>query len=499
MRDFLLRWLPGHGTPASVTWPMTKLGKALQGIFGYELPTEAYVAATRLDAKRLTVLDSILRAMWDGSIGHNRTDARAAVASLSKAENVPLALFVAGCDGNGFMREAALQAMPADAGTAALSLALLRADDRVPQVRAAALTLLAEIFKSEDARFIFERLDLVFALRARQRFGEGAWQAVETKLLDFRGAGDRWNAARNPSHVIRRFAWDLMARADADVIDTRLLDAVHDPHPAIAHWALERARTVAAWRDVADAAARHPQASVRAESLRLRMLRDGDAAIPDIEPALFDRAQTVRLAASFLLRGKVDAIARWRTAADANDEPARAIGIAALADLALPDDRERFRRATSHPRGSVRAHALVALARVDRDEVGSRLLNAFADPSPRVARTAFRLARKVGLHVEPSTIDACFARADGPARARVVANADLAGKWESVALLLSWLAQGPSPSIQHALRERVAALNQGHAPLTAEMRARIARTLDGKALPEPVRREVEFALRTSAS
>ncbi|UHQ18180.1 hypothetical protein LVB87_08030 [Lysobacter sp. KIS68-7] len=463
--------------------------------------TEYAEVIAGLNGRRLLQLDS---ALWLGS--YEAAEAKAVILQLADAPDRAVTLFVAGCDSSGYAREAAVRAMCAYPGPVALSLALLRADDHVPQVRDAALVLLASVLHEIPARALFDRLDLVFALRARSNFDAYAWPTMHQILLDARSSDDRWAAARNGTQEVRRCAWRLMAQADTEVIDARLADAVRDPDFSTALWALDRAKGIDDWRAVADAAAAHPHASVRAEALRLRVARDGDAALPQVEVALFDRAQTVRLAASYLTRGRVDAIARWRAAADGTEERARVVGLCALAELALPDDRTRMLDALADSRPLVRAGALSALVRSNTGEVAPHVLAAIADPSPRVARVAFRLARKRYVRIPAELLDKRFKESlAAAARARVVANVDLAGKWEALMLLLAWCADASgddSLMLRDALGHWLQSDASAQSPIPAGMLAPLKEAIERARIAWPQWRAWEvlaFALRTSYS
>lgn len=403
---------------------------------GVLLRDGAEAALRRLDATHLLQLDEAFRR--DAWIFNARSPSQAD-AFLAKPVPADLRLVFllgAACHYNGYLREAAVRALRASPGRVALAVALLRCDDWVPQVRTEGDRLLEATIAAGEGAHLFDFLDLVASLAARQRFKASAAALVDRVLLAREHAEDRLRASESHAWRTRFAAYRLMAKADLDALDDRCLAAAADPHPAIAHWAMETAAT----RDVLFAALRNPMPSVRASALQRLVRANPDAARGAVEARLLDRAHRVRGTAGYLWRSvyagnPADA---WRRVVDAGIEPQRGGALMSLIEVATQDDTTRIAGGLDHPLADVRRATLRAMWHIDPVAMAPRVIEALGDPASHVAHAAGTIVRSAGLHVPIDGLRQRFAAGDAAAQARAFEQTRLLSPWQALALLMAW-------------------------------------------------------------
>src|SRR3569623_3415453 len=247
--------------------------------------------------------------------------------------------FVAACDADGFVRERALQAFLECPGKLALPVALIRCDDWVDAVRAAALRLLRHVLEIGEAG-PFAHLDMLLLLRRRQRFAQETWSALlEPFLLDGSRGQARWDATRSKSSRVRLLAYSLIQRAEPQRLHGACLQALEDPDPLVARWGLATGSEnadLAQLTELVQRGSTHPRASLRTQALRLRAALGLPGTREAMQAALFDVSRTARGAAVHFLRNdaSVDPVQLWRDAVSAGDSKRTRVALDALAPVA---------------------------------------------------------------------------------------------------------------------------------------------------------------------
>ncbi|PAT40702.1 hypothetical protein CK623_04885 [Vandammella animalimorsus] len=333
------------------------------------------------------------------------------------------------CHPDGRVRERALQRItPGHADAAIWQAVLLRLNDWVPQVRAAAWQALQRLLPQLDFDTALQALPALQALERGQRAHHGDALELVRQCMQ-RNLQGMDAAQRQPLHVLVRRG----APAQAVFCFDALLDwALHAPgaqalaqvlasglaarQPAITRRAVQwvhKLPSAELRQSLYEQALRTPHirtrlSALRALSLTLRAAH-GSAAAPSpgsgqplwpnwLQAALHDASPSVRYLAIQLCGGPSEDLLAHATATlhrpDATPRQ-RAAALGLLADLALPQGRPLALAALDDSAPVVRRAAYAAAYRLQAQAVDALTLRALQDP----ARAVFRVAR---LHAERS-------------------------------------------------------------------------------------------------
>lgn len=455
MLRFLHRWF-GNGIQAGRTGPVPRpvkpwssLSEEADSWVEAVLPRSslgesvrkgtAWQALNRLDGRRLLMIESEFRdADWDRDPVRIRR-VLAAASTVTEPDQAAAYRFAAACFADGFVRQDALREMTQPTRLD-LAAAMIRTQDWVPQVRAAANDALLEMLWSPDPELLFGLFDLHLLLQRRERGGDGSWQEV----FDSRLAGEdfvalRWKLISSEDANVRKAAFALVLRADPQSRLDALQRAVGDRACWIVMWALSEARAagdLGRRADLLAAASHHRHPAVRAQALREREELQPDPA--RLQQALLDRSRPVRNAAAYLLKTKYgqSALPTWRIVVDGGSSAEFLIAASALAEHAQAPDASRLGDLLMHPSARLRSMAIHALARLGGDDLAIQLDRALGDPSPRVLREVAR-GYSVGNQVlTPERLSRVFEAATALShRVALLQAARVLGKWHELAFL----------------------------------------------------------------
>lgn len=398
-------------------------------------------------------------------------------------------LFCAGCHADGHLRERALRLARERPRRLATALALIRCDDWVRQVRETAVETLRLQIETDPA-MVFANVDLLLALRGRQRFDAGVWRTlIEPALLAPEQQAKRWALLEHGHGRARMFACTLILRADPDRIAQLALRAVCDRDPVIARWALRDLPSPADFQQGKDGfhedmlahALRHPSASVRAQALRLRGGRPDPAYAALVRDALLDASASVRAVAIHAARQlDIDAHAIFREALDRGESPQNRHALQALGDCADADDLDRLRPWLHHPAGESRCAALRGALRAGIDDPAGVLRDALTSPSGKVVSLALKLGATVPSFMTRETLAAAFAAARSDAgRKRLLEATHRIDRWSALDCLLDCLAHAAhNDDVQTALRAWANETGNRFAPLSAARRQSLLARID---------------------
>ena len=355
-------------------------------------------------------------------------------------------LFFHSCTRNGHERERALRRLRWFNVRLTCAAALIRANDWVPQVRRIAHDHVIAIAKTAQAAQFLGMLDLVLALRRRHRFEE-SWQIVEGALVEQRWRAQRAAALSTTDARTRRFAFELVLRADSDTSQSALVAAVGDPSPVIACWAIAAARrsfTGDPLQTILRGALASRLGRVRADALRCYAAAGFSDTADVLHAALFDAAHSPRNVAAFEVQRTLNEspLPLWRAAFDRGAHVA-AIA-AALAEHGDATDQERLRSQLSHRRSRIRALALRGLWRTGAPDAAQHLDAALLDSSAQYAGAAIDIYAHSSEKPDRASLATALARATSPGlRHRLIIAARLLGKWEALGFLLELHLNGP--------------------------------------------------------
>lgn len=414
------------------------------------------------------------------------------------------ALFLAGSDGNGHTREAALQRMRSVPSHLTLSCALLRCNDWVAEVRAVAQDVVMSLLGQCAVQHVLKAWPIAVRLRDAQRV-DRAW--LEGTL--FAGLSSPSNRAvlegllGHPDARTRRVAHVVALRSHPDRAALRA-HAILDSDPHVSHLALADLLQHGEPAEIETQCALALSApSSRVRSAALRALAEREVADLDayIEAAAFDRSRGVRRLAAWLLqqRQATPAIAlwrdelthrrrgRWREALEALADHAEAKDVPALRTL-LPQVSPRHQR--SCLRGWVRAEGGAGLALLrEALEMRGRTVNAL------LASATVLWAAELDA---PRLLAFCH---DGPspvAQAGLLAQLTKLPLWQHLDLLLDAVPQREDERAWHLrLVQDWLRVSGQYSPLGAARRQALVSRLEQRrhALPEATATRVLAAVR----
>jgi hypothetical protein len=414
------------------------------------------------------------------------------------------ALFLAGSDGNGHTREAALRLMRAVPSHLTLSCALLRCNDWVAEVRAVAQDVVMSLLGQCAVQHVLKAWPIAVRLRDAQRVDrtwlEGtlfAWLSSPSHSAVLEGL------LGHPDARTRLAAYVVALRSHPDRAVLRGY-ALRDSDPHVSHLALAdllqhgEPGEIEAQCVLALSA---PSSRVRSAALRALVEREVAGLDAYIETAAFDRSRGVRRLAAWLLqqRQATPAIAlwrdelthgrrgRWREALEALADHAEAEDVLALRAL-LPQVSPRHQR--SCLRGWVRAEGGVGLALLrEALEVPGRTVQALLASASALWAAELDPARLLAFcHDGPSPV----------AQAGLLAQLTKLPLWQHLDLLLDAVPQREDERAWHLrLVQDWLRVSGQYSPLgTSRRQALVSRLEEGRhALPHAVASEVLAAVR----
>jgi hypothetical protein len=333
-------------------------------------------------------------------------------------------------------------------GQLAVAAALIRCDDWVPKVQAAAFALLDHMLSPSAGAAIFRYLELLERLRHRRRVSGELWSTkIRPLLLAPEARDERWSATQNVSVSTRKFAYEIVAEAEPQDVLHCLQRAVADPHPIMAAWALSQVPKIEsadARRTVLKLALVHRYASIRRIALRDYCAEGGPAVKDTLHEMLFDPSRGPRRTAAFELDHlfQEPAIQFWREAIGNNHGRRVTTAILAICEFGQKSDAIVLARQAEHRFAIVRASVLRALWRLDVEDIEARLARALRDQSNSVVRTASNIYCRGVISLDEPTLTSALSGASDHTKAALMSAAHLLGKWEALAFLLRQCAEG---------------------------------------------------------
>lgn len=296
---------------------------------------------------------------------------------------------------NGHVREEAVKELVALGGPDALALLLVRVNDWVPEVRAAAAAGLGQFVKPENAALLVDILpDLEHLRRCRRANHVPLLERVEALLARPECAAALAQGLLSADSRIRRYCF-LIRCAASDTWDESLWLYAFCTSDVVVHRRLEqylaksRCLSLALLRRLLG----HRYAPLRRLALERLVEQYPDQAAEEVEAHLFDRSSNVRRASQRLhaSQGHDPAVPYRRVLAqpDATGCPTRyaLIGLSELGDSGDWDLLVSYFRS---PESAQRLCALAGLCRLDAERAREFLLEALVDESPSVVRAAQR-------------------------------------------------------------------------------------------------------------
>jgi HEAT repeat protein len=294
---------------------------------------------------------------------------------------------------NGFIREEAVVELADLGGPEALALLLVRVNDWVPEVRAAAAAGLNQFVTVENAALWVEALPALQRLHDCRRANHAPLrQRVEILLARPECAPVLAQGLLSADSRIRRYSFLILCTA-SDTWDESLWTYAFYTSDVVVHRRFEQYLAKSSCLSLAliRRLLGHRNAPLRRLALECLVEQYPDQGEREIEAHLFDRSSIVRRAAQRLhaSQGHDPAMHYRRVLAqrDAKGRPIRYAlnGLSELGDLGDWDLLVVYFRS---PESTVRLCALGGLCRLDAERAREFLLEALVDESPSVVRAA---------------------------------------------------------------------------------------------------------------
>ncbi len=386
---------------------------------------------------------------------------------------------------NGFIREEAVVELAELGGPDALALLLVRVNDWVPQVRAAAAAGLNQFVTVENAALWVEALPALRRLRDCRRTNHAPLlQRVEALLARPECAPELAKGLLAADSRIRRYCFLIRCSA-ADAWDESLLAYAFHTSDVVVHRRFAQylvqcgPPSLPLFRRLLG----HPYAPLRRLALERLAGQYPDQSSGELAARLFDRSSIVRRAAQWLHSSCGDDPAvPYRHVLEQGESTGRSaryalIGLSELGDIGDWDLLVSYFRS---PESALRLCALAGLCRLDAERAREFLLEALVDESPSVVRAAQRrLSRhRIRPVLEELEMIAEIAQ-DALSLEAALAIARRLNKWDELLFLLVVLheqgeTRAPLRGLAYAqFAQWLRRLNRSFSRLTDEQRNRI--------------------------
>ena len=372
------------------------------------------------------------------------------IANFRSRPKAWVVMAVAASHRSGYVREAAVRGLARTGDGRAVPYLLLRLNDWVKQVRAAAREAIEVFFQPALASDVIAALPVVWALARRTRADH---EDLINRVFAFLRSPACLAAVRAGcgalDREIRRDCFQILLRArgvqDAGEAQAVFSAALADRDPAVRLWAArDLARALPApW---AEALARHALAdrSVQVRRAALAVVAptlSDDEARPLLESALLDTHTTARWQARVLVlaRGPFDFAGFYRRVLSSANQPALVRGaLLGLGESGTAEDVARVVPFLSADRLRVRCAALHARADLEPLASTEAYLAALRSVEPGLSREARRALEPRLDHVPVEILHALVIDHPLPAHTRrnALSLANGKSKWERLPVLL---------------------------------------------------------------
>lgn len=344
---------------------------------------------------------------------------------------------------DGYVREAAVRRLATLSDEAELRYLLLRLNDWVPQVRAAAraavlgrtrdayVSAFARNFALVDRAIRTQRDDLSSVVEPLT--GLMANEPGQTAMLAAMASGSRSTARAAVQFLVHRVP-SALARVVAA--------GVNAADPTIRGWVtplVMRALPSTEALPTLQRLASDSSPVVRRDALDALARGYPDDAQRSLERAVLDVSASVRETARFLLRPRqLDLLAMYRAAMSESATPRRlASAIAGLAEVGSAADAHEVAPYLSHPKASVRRAAVKAVMRLAGEAFVERVMTILNDPSGAVSAASRDALRRHAATLGRSSLSEIMTTSPHPhARRNAVRLLSALPKWQSITALL---------------------------------------------------------------
>lgn len=341
----------------------------------------------------------------------------------------------------GYVREAAVNRLAQITDGSELPFLLLRLNDWVTNVRDAAYAAIRSRLTPNYAPRFIGNLALVSGLEQATRSDhkqlvQTIYQLLQTAecramLIESLRSEDRW---------IKRASFKLAWNSNEPDLPEILRMALDEKDTVVRMWAAKRvgsAFTGAVLDYFREVMKRNKFMPIRREALRILARQDSPELLAELQTALLDTHASMRGEARYHLRqlNKIDLAAFYRDHLSAGEDLYSVIS--GLGETGARSDDHLIAPYTSHHSGKIRAAAIRALAKLNRNADVEIFITALEDEVPHVSYQALRVLAEKASVINADRIWELFRSA---AHAHVKRNAlsliARLSKWDSIPYLV---------------------------------------------------------------
>jgi len=348
-------------------------------------------------------------------------------------------LGLASLNSSGYVREAAVKQLAATGSSAALPYVLLRLPDWVKQVRSAAQEALDTLLGPESAADIIKYYPIIEHLQRVERVDLSSVRKRTTDILLSSGGRPAVLAALDSSDgKQRRFVYRLLEPHLEEMPDV-LDKSIGDASVAVRIWALRNAMRGNHEKIVARLRSFVSDRDSRVRTMALRVVAQGywDEFETELRNAMFDIGGNVRWAAAYYLRknGETDLAGVCRRKLAESDIPPPGL-LLGLSETGTPEDFELVEPYAKHARTKLRAAAISALGRLDKEKAAPYALQGLRDNSGKVRRAATAVLGKCAPGTHLSEIREVIREGSPKVKTSALQLLAGAGRWNVLADIL---------------------------------------------------------------
>lgn len=344
---------------------------------------------------------------------------------------------------NGYVREAAITKLSLVTTGAELPFLILRLNDWVSNVRAAAYKAVRSRIKLEYCRPLIESQPLISRL---EYAGRADHKEIVNRIHQLLHSDECRTALleslKSKDRYIRRASFTLAMDSTKPDLEHVVTLALNDEDTMIRRWAAQKVassfdgETLGVFVRLMK---RNRFMPVRREALRIVIKSDPDHAIEELQNAMLDSHQSMREESRYLLQRiqPIDVAALYRQHLVTAQDTTLPSAISGLGETGRAEDDEWIVPYATHPSSKIRSTAIRALTKLNRRAHVGIFLNALKDEVPRVSRQAQNALAKKGSWLNPAPVWEIFKSASQVhVKRNAISVIEQLSKWESITLLI---------------------------------------------------------------
>lgn len=408
---------------------------------------------------------------------------------------------------NGYVREAAINRLASSVTGAELPFLILRLNDWVSNVRAAAYQVILSRLNPEYCQRFIDN----FALLSRV---EKAGRADHTQIIQAINEHLKSDQCRtvllesltSSDRFIRRACFRLALDSTSLDLQQVVMLALDDEDTVIRYWGAQKISSfsdAAMYEEFLAGMKRDRFMPVRREALRIAVKQDSPHVAEELHTALLDSHKSMREEARYQLKSiqPMDVAAFYREQLTREGGPNLYALISGLGETGRAEDDRLILPYTSHPSSKIRRAAIKALASLRPEAHLELFMRALEDDVPSISQLALKaLSRKTGSLSTARVWELFTSTAHAHVKRNAFALIGRFAKWESIAYLIRALCDTDETIValsRFAIRRWLIRFNRSFTAPTSEQLARFKDALGqcGRLLDEATQEQLSFSIK----